>query len=293
MLSSVHELAPAKLNIGLRVLPKRSDGFHGIESIFQKIHLCDELTVTLDGNNQSTHNCALTVHGMMLPKENTLTKAYELFCAETGLHPSVQVQLTKRIPSGAGMGGGSSDAVAMLRCLQRLCNVNLSNAVLHNMTCKIGSDVPFFIGSSCAIVSGRGEVMSAVASRKDICFVIVCPSVHSSTKEAYNLVDEWYAARHKDAEQNWLALNNLEQMYRKPIDEWQFKNSFTAPLVKQYPQIGFALSAVQETGACFCDMTGSGSAVYGVYNSLKDAECAFAKLTKQQNQCFVAPVFDE
>ena len=142
MSCSARVIAPAKLNLHLKVLPKRQDGYHDIESIFQKIPLYDELLIEMVDNN---YECQVSSPDFVLPLENTLTLAYKVFIAETGLTNGVKVSLKKRIPSGAGMGGGSSDAAAMLRGLQKLFNVSLSDAQLQRAASKIGSDVFFFL----------------------------------------------------------------------------------------------------------------------------------------------------
>ena len=141
MLSSVHELAPAKLNLTLKVLPKRADGFHNIESIFQKIRLCDELTVA----RSASAGCSLQVHGMELPAENTVQKAFSLFTEVAKIREGVSVDLVKHIPSGAGMGGGSSDAAALLRALNSLFSAGVPDEILVEIAGKVVSDVPFFL----------------------------------------------------------------------------------------------------------------------------------------------------
>lgn len=288
MLKSVRVSAPAKLNLSLRVLPRRADGYHDIESIFQKIDLCDELTLI----PTDTGTCCLTVNGPKLPSENTVTAAFELFVKETGITNGVAVTLTKRIPSGAGMGGGSSDAAAMLRALDALFETNVSEAALYRMAENIGSDVPFFLGSSCALVSGRGERLMAIKARRDLCFVTVKPDVHSSTKEAYGLVDAWMAS-HEDAPFTHLDFGQLENEYRKPPKKWAFANSFTPPLASRYPEIAHALRAVSDTGADFVQMTGSGSVVFGVFGDKEKAMAAQKVLCKEFAACFVCEPYDE
>lgn len=286
MLSNVFELAPAKLNLTLKVLPKREDGFHNIESIFQKIRLCDELTVS----RSESAGFSLHVQGMELPEENTVKKAYTLFAEAAKIQTGVSVDLVKRIPSGAGMGGGSSDAAAMLRALNSLFSADVSQTELIKIAEKIGSDVPFFLYGDCAVVSGRGEVVRPFDGRRDLYFVIICPDVHSSTKEAYALVDEWNM-NGSVSKVSWPLLKDLDVIYKKSVGEWNFANSFTEPLVSKYTEIREALAAVTASGADFVDMTGSGSTVFGVFETQEKAQGAYNRLASCFKRCYLCDAF--
>jgi len=286
MLSNVYELAPAKLNLTLRVLPKRADGFHNIESIFQKIRLCDELTVT----RSASAGCSLQVHGMELPAENTVQKAFSLFAEVAKIREGVSVDLVKHIPSGAGMGGGSSDAAALLRALNSLFSAGVPDEILVEIAGKVGSDVPFFLYGDCAVVSGRGEVVRPICGRRDLSFVVICPDVHSSTKEAYALVDEWYM-NNSVSKVDWPSLDELEGIYNKSVGEWNFANSFTQPLINRYPEIQGALAAITASGADFADMTGSGSTVFGVFEAKEKAQDAYNRLASCFEHCYFCNAF--
>ena len=286
MLSSVHELAPAKLNLTLKVLPKRADGFHNIESIFQKIRLCDELTVA----RSASAGCSLQVHGMELPAENTVQKAFSLFTEVAKIREGVSVDLVKHIPSGAGMGGGSSDAAALLRALNSLFSAGVPDEILVEIAGKVGSDVPFFLYGDCAVVSGRGEVVRPICGRRDLSFVVICPDVHSSTKEAYALVDEW-SMNNSVSKVDWPSLDELEGIYNKPVGEWNFANSFTQPLINRYPEIQGALAAITDSGADFADMTGSGSTVFGVFEAKEKAQDAYNRLASCFEHCYFCDAF--
>lgn len=286
MLSIVHELAPAKLNLTLKVLPKRADGFHNIESIFQKIRLCDELTVA----RSASAGCSLRVHGMDLPAENTVQKAFSLFAEVAQIREGVSVDLVKRIPSGAGMGGGSSDAAALLRALNSLFSAGVPDEALAEIAGKVGSDVPFFLYGDCAVVSGRGEIVRPVCGRRDLYFVVICPDVHSSTKEAYALVDEWNM-NNSVSKVDWPSLDELEGIYNKPAGEWNFSNSFTQPLTDKYPEIREALAAITAAGADFAEMTGSGSTVFGVFEAQEKAQDAYNRLASCFKRCYLCNAF--
>jgi 4-diphosphocytidyl-2-C-methyl-D-erythritol kinase len=272
--------------LSLKVLEKRNDGFHNIESIFQKIRLFDKLTVS----RSLTAGCSLHVHGMVLPAENTVQKAYSLFAEVAKIQEGITVDLVKHIPSGAGMGGGSSDAAALLRALNSLFSANVPQSELLRIAEQIGSDVPFFLYGDCAVVSGRGENVRSIKGRKDLYFVIICPPVHSSTKEAYALVDEWNMDN-SISKEDWSLLEDLEDVYNKPVCEWNFDNSFTQPLVNKYPKIKEALTAIIATGADFANMTGSGSAVFGVFEAQEKAQDAYNKLASCFNRCYLCDAF--
>ena len=284
MLRSVHEIVPAKINIHLKVNEKRADGFHGIESIFQKIPLYDELLIEMA---DSKNTCKVNSPVFKLPQNNTLVSAYTAFCAATGITDGVTVTLIKRIPSGAGMGGGSSDAAGMLRGLQKLFGVSLTDAELKKAAETIGSDVSFFLydGPNCeaAIVTGRGENVKYIQSRRDLYYVLVCPGVHSSTKEAYDLVDNW---NNGDCTA-FPSLMDLEAIYKGSLAKWTFCNSFTKPIAWKYPEIQRALDDLKAQNPCFMEMTGSGSVVFGIFSSEFDAKKAYTQLCQNWKESYL------
>lgn len=275
------KLAPAKVNLGLRVLPKRTDGFHDIESIFQTIELKDILDVSVC---EGTGNCSVFCEQISLPPENTLSLAYKAFCA---LMPkpvlSVNVKLTKRIPAGGGLGGGSSDAVALVRALEEITEEKLQDEQLDQIAGAVGSDVFFFCHcgkniDGAALVTGRGENVKNIKKRRDLHFVLVFPNVFSSTKEAYSLVDELYET---DNQVIYPPLDKLESIYNRSIEEWTFCNTFTPALTSRYKEIEYCLNCIHQSGALFSDMSGSGSTVFGVFEQRENAINAIELLTKQ------------
>ncbi|MCI5606345.1 MAG: 4-(cytidine 5'-diphospho)-2-C-methyl-D-erythritol kinase [Treponema sp.] len=273
MFETVLEKAYAKINFGLKVLPKREDGFHNIESIFQTIDLYDELIVSWNEKKECKVHCEF----MDLPAENTLTKAYKAFVEIAGVEvPGVNVELKKGIPSGGGLGGGSSDAAALIRVLENICGISLSNLQLDYVASKTGSDVFFFMhgdknGRSCALVSGRGEIVKEIAPRKDLILLLIFPKVSSSTKEAYSLVDEAY---NRGEEVEGPDFSELEFVYNKSVQNWSFKNTFTPVISKVYPEIGKAIGELEKLGCCYAEMSGSGSTVFGVFTLIQQAEFA-------------------
>lgn len=290
MIQQITLKAYAKLNFGLQVLSIRQDGFHGIESFFQRISLSDEITIRLQGDDNT---CCVYSPLMILPKENTITRAVDGLRSVSGFSGGIDIRIEKYIPAGAGLGGGSSDAACVLMALNNLCKTNLSYETLFMLSSAIGSDVPFFLSEqdapSSAVVTGRGECIHFVESRKDLFFVIICPNVHSSTKEAYFLVDKnAHFGIYCDNRQG--IVEELEHIYKMPVREWKFFNSFTAPLLHIYPIIGEALFDLQQAGALFSAMTGSGSAVFGVFESREIARLVQKQLCHRWNRCFVSSV---
>ena len=275
MINEVIIKSPAKLNLHLKVFPKREDGYHDIESLFQAISLFDDVIVSKSNNNR---RCRVNVTSIELPLENTLTVAYREFCSYTKITEGVDVRLNKQIFSGAGLGGGSSNGAAMITALDSLFDTKLTKEEKVAIGLKVGSDVPFFMYGGAAIVTGRGEFVRSIKMRDDLFFVVIMPNMHSSTKEAFVLFDE-----HDDSSLNYLNLHGVEQTYMGSIDEWKFNNSFTNPLVKKYPIIGCALQDLIVNGADFTQMSGSGAAVYGVFKSEVIAKEAYTRLCKNWN----------
>ena len=274
--------AYAKVNFGLRVLPGRADGFHGIESIFQTVDLYDELTLT----TVAEKGCFVHCSSMKLPENNTLTKAYNAFCKLADCEvPGLEIDLKKGIPSGGGLGGGSSDAAALTRMLETLCNVRLSDSELDDIAAETGSDVFFFMhwdemGQGCALISGRGENVKRIHGREDLFLVLIFPEVSSSTKEAYALVDEAFSRGKFLISPEF---DELELVYRRPPENWTFINTFTPVISAKYKDIGRAIEALRALGCEYAEMSGSGSTVFGIFSSRQEAESAVKELAGSWN----------
>ena len=280
MLDVVRDCAPAKLNLHLEVYPKRSDGYHPIKSIFQTISLVDDLEVSLSGKSLS---CVVECDAMQLPVENTLTKTYRLFCQISGVTAGVHVKLTKRIPSGAGLGGGSSDAATFLLILNKMFDYPLGLNQLEEIANLVGSDVLFFLSGGAAIVTGRGDIVEPIKPREDFCIVVVYPDVHCSTPESYGLVDEYFAL---GKTVNETALQDFEKMYYEPISEWRFLNTFTNPVATKFPVIFDVMKSLENLGADYVQMSGSGSTVFGVFSNLEVGKDACTNLKRFWNKCY-------
>ncbi|MBQ0039453.1 MAG: 4-(cytidine 5'-diphospho)-2-C-methyl-D-erythritol kinase [Treponema sp.] len=285
MCDSITVSAPAKINLGLKVFPKRADGYHDIQSVFQTVCLFDEITVSLEGEKNT---CRVECDAFPLPEENTFTAAYKAFCVLTGIDKGVRVSVKKRIPAGGGLGGGSSDASSFIQSLDNLFGTQLDLTSLSDLAGQVGSDVFFFTHALyadgkkrfcryepyAAYVEGRGEKVRQIECRKDFSVLLVLPGVSVSTKVAYGLVD-------KEIEQHgFVCGENPELIYGKPVSCWNFVNDFTGPVAREYFQVADALGKLKDCGALFTDMSGSGSTVFGVFENRSDALKAKLKLER-------------
>jgi len=261
-------LAPAKVTLALRLLRKRADGYHDIDTLFQAIDLCDEVEVELLGDAVS-----LEVEGRsdLGPVEQNLAyRAAKAFLGAAGAHAGVRVRLTKRIPVGAGLGGGSSDAAAVLRCLAALVG-GVGADEVRRIGAGLGSDVPFFLGvSPMARGRGRGELLQALEPLPAADLVIVSPPVHVSTADAYLALKLGPDVR---------GLPGLEP----PTPAWTDAaevavNDFQAVVAQAHPEVDRALGALRTAGARLTLMTGSGSSCFGLFEDRAGAEAAAARL---------------
>jgi len=281
MINTVRMSAPCKINLHLRVLERRQDGYHDIESVFQLISMADELSVSIDGSDGA---CFVNSPRMMLPPVNTLTSAVDQFRSVTGIRTGIRIDIDKNVPSGAGLGGGSSDAAAVLRALDRMFGTELPLNTLLSMAEKIGSDVPFFLVGGAAVVEGRGELITPIPSRTDLVGVLIWPEVNCSTAAAYGFVDK-YHSEGKDLSIVWPTVDTLAEMYASPVAGWSFCNSFTSPVETVYPVIRDSRIALRDCGAVYVQMSGSGSSVFGLFTNEKQAETARVTLLPHCKMC--------
>ena len=265
-------LAPAKVNLHLRVYGRRNDGFHGIRSVFQAISLADEIIV---GSLKKTNSIEIYGEFDCPVEKTTFYKAILAWREATGDENGVEIRVEKHIPAGAGLGGGSSDAAATLRALEALSGFSLGPQRLASIGAGVGSDVPFFLLGAAALVSGRGEIVEPFAAREDFALLLCSPGFSSSTPEAYSLLDRERPDDSREADPDPQA---LLAAYRGSPETWPFANSFEGPLMRAYPALGQAAEALRSAGASFVRMSGSGSTVYGVFRDLKDASSAALSL---------------
>ena len=245
----------AKINLGLRVLSKREDGYHNIESIFYPIAITDVLEIVKSEEDYIQFSSSgLPISGD--PKLNLCVRAYEIIKEEHGIG-GVLCHLHKSIPMGAGLGGGSADGVFMLKALDALFSLQLSNLQLSSYAEKLGSDCPFFLYNRAALVSGRGETVEAFdIDLKGKQCMIIHPRIHVSTAEAYAGI----ALSNQAEDGKWVNANQKD---------WKetFVNDFEKTVFKLHPIIEELKNSLYENGAMYAQMSGSGSAVYGIFEN--------------------------
>jgi len=244
----------AKINLGLKILSKREDGFHNISSFFYPIPLFDILEVIKDN---SLHNNQITYSGIQFPNtENDLViKAYQVLNDDYPLQP-VKIHLHKMIPIGAGLGGGSSNGVCMLKGLNKLFNLNITKEKLYEYSLSLGADCPFFIDNTPKYVKGIGDKLSEInLDLSDYLIKIVDPNIYVSTVQAYKLVNPKK------------PVSEILKIIKKPINEWKdyLENDFEKPMFNLYPELLEYKKKFYEEGAIYSSMSGSGSVIFGIF----------------------------
>jgi 4-diphosphocytidyl-2-C-methyl-D-erythritol kinase len=247
----------AKINIGLRITEKRPDGFHNLQTIFYPVCLCDALEFVVPEEFSDKDNLVVTgLSSGCSPEDNIVIKAVKKLREKSNI-PFLKIHLHKAIPSGAGLGGGSSDAASILRSLNRYFSLNISQDELKEISLSLGSDCPFFIDSIPAFGEGRGEILTPLKSLPDgYHLVIVSPGIAINTKEAYRNCRPYKVE------------TNLKEHYARSINDWKdlIVNDFEESIFTRYPLIEGIKKILYEMGASFSSMSGSGSAVYGIFD---------------------------
>jgi 4-diphosphocytidyl-2-C-methyl-D-erythritol kinase len=262
--------AHAKINLYLKILGTRSDGFHEIESLICPIELHDRIRIAAAGHGIRVHCRGLEEP---LPEEKNLAyKAAALFVERVGIKSGVDIRLEKNIPSGAGLGGGSSDAAAVLVGMDRLFGGGAGRGTLLEMASKLGSDVPFFITGKPAWVRGRGEIVEPVAEPPEMkAIVLVKPPFGVSTVWAYRAWDERQKAVNSSLTGQGGSAKSIAPLPPGRVaQEWLF-NSFEACVFDAHPGLKAVRTALLELGAEGALMSGSGSTVFGVFAGMERA----------------------
>ena len=263
---------PAKLNLFLRVLAREVDGMHGIETLFCRIDLTDELVVErIEGGIE------LTVTGAELgpPAENLAWRAADAVLAATGRRFGVRMHLTKRIPHGAGLGGGSSNAAAALGAVNQLANNAVPRGELFHAAARLGADVPFFLSDSpVSLAWGHGTRLLRLSPLPTRPMLLLLPGAHVSTAAAYQWVD---AAQHGGTGRGALAMDTTLLANWSDIARVS-GNDFEAAVFAQHREVRSAFEALAGTHPMLCRMSGSGSALFAVYRDERGRDDAMAML---------------
>jgi 4-diphosphocytidyl-2-C-methyl-D-erythritol kinase len=252
-------IAPAKINLSLRVLGRRSDGFHEIETFLTPISLCDEINIRQRSGKQTI---AFRCDDPSVPKgeDNLVVRAAKIFFEETKIGSGISIELRKKIPHGAGLGGGSSDAASTLLALNELFATNLPREALAKMAEVIGSDVSFFIFQSAAVCKGRGELVSPTRLREQLSLLLVKPE--------FGVPTQWAYSRWRDSREIPAVSYGAQQ-----FDRQTFVNDLERPVFEKFvflAEIKMWLLKQPEVGAAL--MSGSGSTVFAVTHDHVDVD---------------------
>jgi 4-diphosphocytidyl-2-C-methyl-D-erythritol kinase len=254
----------AKINLGLYILQKRDDGYHELETVFYPVrHLRDILEIVVNRDPKPETDLIFTTSGLTIEgssDQNLCIKAYRLLKKDFPDLPAICMHLHKHIPMGAGLGGGSSDGAFTLRLLNQKFNLQLSNEQLLNYALQLGSDCPFFIYDHPCLGKGRGEILSPVDfSLDDYQIIIVHPGIHVSTAEAFKKLNR--TNDYQDQREEILGILKL------PVADWRNKliNDFQETVCILHPEIDSILKQFYDKGAIYASLSGSGSAVYGIF----------------------------
>lgn len=257
---------PCKINVGLNVVLKRTDGYHEIETCFYPLPWTDILEIIVSDTLEFTQS-GLDIPGQ--PEDNLCVKAYELLRADFNLKP-VKIHLHKIIPTGAGLGGGSSDAAHALRLLNDIFNLGITHAQLREYASRLGSDCAFFIEDKPMLGTGRGEILeNAKIDLNGKYIVVVKPELYISTAEAYASITPAFGE------------NRIRDVVEMEVSNWKnlLSNDFENYVFKRYPQIEEIKKKLYEQGAHYASMSGSGSSVYGIFEKPIDLKNQFPGVT--------------
>lgn len=246
----------AKINLGLRIVSKRADGFHDLETLFYPIGLKDILEI-IEDQSAEQGVCSFSLSGIQLEDSgnNLCVQAYQMIYEDHPM-PAVKMHLHKMIPVGAGLGGGSSDAAFTIRCLNKMFHLDLSVVQMKAYAARLGSDCAFFIEDQAAFATGRGELLERFnLSLDDYHIVLINPRIHVSTALAYSGV----TPKGSDS--------NMKKNLKKEPKEWSdcIVNDFEKHIFEAYPEIESVKEMCYKKGAVYAAMSGSGSSVFGIF----------------------------
>ena len=266
----------AKINIGLQVTERRPDGYHNLDTVFYPIPINDALEVIVAEG--ADYDCRLHISGIAIEGDadnNLVVRAYRLLAADYAL-PSVDIYLHKHIPTGAGLGGGSADASFMLRLLNEMFELGVTTEKLEAYAALLGADCPFFITGNPVYATGIGnEFHSIDIDLSGWHIVVVKPDVFVSTKEAYSMVKPEKPAV------------TLDKKIVRPITEWKdtISNDFEKGIFALHPELASIKAKLYELGATYAAMSGSGSALFGLFEApIADVEQHFPDCFCQQQK---------
>jgi 4-diphosphocytidyl-2-C-methyl-D-erythritol kinase len=282
-MTTLYEGAFAKLNLTLDVLDKRPDGYHDIKSVMQTISIRDDVEIDVDTDKPWTLSC--DQDGVPTDERNLAWKAAKVFYENTKYETSgIAIRITKRIPMEAGLGGGSADAAAVLRALNRHYGEPLSILALAELGALVGSDVPFCTLCGTAMVEGRGERLRKLPDMPDCCFVVCKPDFSSSTPELYRKIDEFSIPKRPDnqAMESALLAGDLGKVAEN------IYNVFDPVVTQDHLELNYIKSIFNSYGSVAQQMTGSGSAVFAIVPDFEFAAVICSMLKENYPQVYIA-----
>jgi 4-diphosphocytidyl-2-C-methyl-D-erythritol kinase len=258
------QFSACKINLGLSILEKRTDGFHALETVFYPVALHDIVEIVpekLAGkeNSNTINGVAFSHTGISIPGEasnNLCVKAYHLLKADYPHISDVKIHLHKNIPMGAGLGGGSADGTTVLILLNQLFELKLTQKQLLDYAAKLGSDCPFFIFDEACHATGRGEILNPIAiDLSNYTIALIHPGIHIATPWAFQQLSPCVKEK------------SILSIIKQPIETWKAEliNDFEAPVFKAHPSLEAFKNNLYEQGAIYASMSGSGSSLFGIF----------------------------
>ena len=277
--------APAKINLGLEILKKRTDGYHEVDMVMQSINLCDEIIVENIDDDKIIVECDKDIGCSM--EKNLAYKAAKVFLNHAHIHGAgFKIKIVKKIPQEAGLAGGSADAAAVLYALNIITNSNISKGEMVNMASEIGSDVPFCLVGGCVQATGSGTQMRSISSLSNCFLVVVKPEISICTRKAYALFDNFGISEFKNH-------NNLIKSLCESDINGISKNIFNRfEEIINNSEISLIKEKLRFNGALGAAMSGSGSAVFGIFKDKSTALKCLNKLEKNYKQVFLCEPID-
>lgn len=251
----------AKINLGLNVVEKRNDGYHNLETVFYRLPITDVLEINhMDENFPSEYDCDLKVTNMHIDgdeRQNLVVRAYEMLKKDYPLTSRIHFHLLKRIPTQAGMGGGSSDGAYTIRAVCKAYRIDISEDEMRKYAARLGADCPFFIDDAkAARAEGIGEILQPIdLDLSDYYIGVVRPDIPVSTREAFSLITPTPTER-----KCW-------DIVKLPVEEWrgQLTNDFEKSVFALHPELEAVKEKLYDLGASYAAMSGSGSALFGLF----------------------------
>ena len=281
-------ISSAKINLGLKVIRKRPDGFHDIETIFYPIKLHDDITIDVKPNDHSHNSLLIHCNKQYVPqnKDNICYKAIEAFFRKYHIKDccyDIDIKISKKIPVGGGLGGGSSNAAAVIEFILKYFKIDIheNKKEIIETALTIGSDVPFFLYLKPSFAAGRGEDIKILDDFKiGGKILIVNPNLHISTKWAFESL-------HLDSEKSYNSELSKVKSF-SPENYPLLENDFEKIIFEKYPVLGEIKKDLYEKGAVFASMSGTGATMYGVFNNDADVQKLYRKYKDENYFVFIS-----